>query len=113
MSRRKSVRFAQIGNQRYSRCIAAVKRSSMRMDLNQFDKPVTAVELHRSPRMVGHAELIQSVRAFVAVNLRGARFPDSLPLVGKPSAAAHSAQEFGSMPMRSLTADRIRCLQPR
>ena len=26
---------------------------------------------------------------------------------------AHPAQGFGSMPMRSLTADRIRCLHPR
>ncbi len=26
---------------------------------------------------------------------------------------AHLAQGYGSMPMRSLTADRIRCLQPR
>jgi len=45
-----------IGSQRYSRCIAAVERSSMRID---FDKPVTVWELHRSPRMVGHAEVIQ------------------------------------------------------
>jgi hypothetical protein len=34
-------------------------------------------------------------------------------VVGNPSTTAHPAQGFGSMPMRSLTADRIRCLQPR
>jgi hypothetical protein len=33
--------------------------------------------------------------------------------VGRPSTTTHPAQGFGSMPMRSLTADRIRCLQPR
>jgi hypothetical protein len=31
-------------------------------------------------------------------------------MVGYPSTTAHPAQGFGSMPMRSLTADRIRCL---
>ena len=31
-------------------------------------------------------------------------------IVGKPSTTAHPTQGFGSMPMRSLTADRIRCL---
>src|ERR1700730_2601587 len=31
-------------------------------------------------------------------------------MVGNPSTAAHPAQAFGSMPMRSLTADRIRPL---
>jgi hypothetical protein len=34
-------------------------------------------------------------------------------MVGNPSTTAHPAQGFGSMPMRSLTADRIRCLHPR
>ena len=34
-------------------------------------------------------------------------------IVGNPFPFAHPAQGFGSMPMRSLTADRIRCLQPR
>jgi Tannase and feruloyl esterase len=34
-------------------------------------------------------------------------------MVGYPYTTTHPAQGFGSMPMRSLTADRIRCLQPR
>ena len=34
-------------------------------------------------------------------------------VVGKPSASAHPPHGFGSMPMRSLTAARIRCLQPK
>jgi hypothetical protein len=33
--------------------------------------------------------------------------------VGNPPTTAHPTQGFGSMPMRSLTADRIGCWQPR
>jgi len=41
------------------------------------------------------------------------RLTNSGRFVGNPSTTAHPAQGFGSMPMRSLTADRIRCFAPK